>query len=317
MIFPGLKKLRDQLGFKDNGTICYGFFKNSFFSFADGRNIKLLCIRTPEVLDDEDKEKIKTWEKKGYASQVSFSEDPSRYAEITFPEKFWPFKVSKIKEVIEDIANYIANKYPNSEVKCSYCDNAATPDVKVRVYEMNGEPMPLCEACASQIQKGLNEEKENLDRQPDNYLRGAATGAIFSIPGILASVFFFALGKIAGVTGLVYYALALKGYSWAKGKLDKTGIVIVSIISLVFSILGTYVGYAIDIARQLADNPDFCEDSFIERFSVSFDIMEIPEVHTELNKNLAVTLIVCGICIVVQMYTIWRTLPTSKVKKLD
>ena len=317
MILPGLKKLRDQLGFKDNGTFCYGFVKNSFFTFADGCNIKKLCIRTPEVLDDEDKEKIQSWKKKGYASEVLFSEDPSRYVEINFPEKFWPFKVAKIKEVIEDIANYIDNKYPNSEVKCSSCDCAATSDVKVRVFEMNGEPMPLCETCASQIQKGLNAEKEELDRQPDNYLRGAATAAVFSIPGILGSVFFFALGRIAGVTGLIYFALAQKGYTWAKGKLDKTGILIISIISLLFSALGTYVGYAIDIARELANNPDFSADTFGERFIAAFEVMEIPEVQTELNKNLAFTLIICGVCIGAQLYSVWRAMPTSDVKKLD
>ena len=317
MIFPGLKKLRNQLGFKDNGTFCYGYVKNSFFTFADGPNIKLLSVWTPEVLDKDDKAKIQSWQKKGYASQVSFSVDSARHVEITFSEKFIPFKVKKIKEVIEDISDYIADKYPNSEARCCLCDNAATSNVKVRIFEFAGEPMPICEDCANKIQKDLEAEIEEFDRQPDNYLQGAATAAVFSIPGILGSVFFFTIGRIAGVMGLIYYALALKGYSWAKGKLDKTGITIISLISLVFSILGTYVGYAIDIARELSNNPDFCNDSFFERFSAAFKVMEIPEVHTELNKNLAITLIVCGICIAFQIYKVWETLPKSKVERLD
>ncbi|MBE6332748.1 MAG: hypothetical protein E7070_10655 [Bacteroidales bacterium] len=317
MIFPGLKKLGKQLGFKNNGIFFYGYLQNCFISFADGQGLKLLCIRTPVALDEEDKKKIKSWEKKGYASQVSFPEVSAQQITITFLEKFLPFKVAKIKEIIEDIVGYIAAKYPNAEIKCSTCQNAATSDPEMGIYEIDGVPTPLCRACASKRQKEIDEAKEELENQPDNYIQGIGTAAAFSIPGILASILFFALGKIAAVSGLIYLFLALKGYTWANGKLNKTGLLIVSAISLFFSALGTWIAYVIYVASELAKTPEFSADSFGDRIFAAFSLIEIPELHEELNKNIAITLIICGICIVLQMRQTWKSVSRARIKKLD
>ncbi|MBQ1710829.1 MAG: hypothetical protein II032_06905 [Treponema sp.] len=118
MIFPGLKKLGNQFNFKNNGRFIYGFINNTYVMFADGTNQKNVWIRFPNSLDESDKVKISSWKKKGYAKSIDFLEGQAFHVEITFTEYFIPFKISKIKEVIDDITDYIKEKYAEQKVKC-------------------------------------------------------------------------------------------------------------------------------------------------------------------------------------------------------
>ncbi|MBC6720517.1 hypothetical protein [Treponema sp. Marseille-Q4130] len=58
MIFPGLKKLSQEFGFKNNGTYFYGFINNTYVMFADGANRKNVCFRFPIELNEGDKKKF-------------------------------------------------------------------------------------------------------------------------------------------------------------------------------------------------------------------------------------------------------------------
>ena len=317
MLLPGLKKLGNQLGFKRNGDYCYGYVKNCFVTLFEGKNVKMVGFRTPVVIDEDDKQKFLSWQKKGYASQILFSEDPSRYVEFSFPERFWPYKISKIKEVIEDMVNYMAEKYPDVPFKCSCSDCEADENTPVHIYELNGEPTPLCEKCAKEINQNFEVQNDAINHVPDNYLQGALAAAVASVPGILVSLLFYHMGKIAAVTGLVYYFLATQGYNWAKGKMDKIGVIIISAVSLAFSAIGTYVGYLIDVTNGLTEFEVYSTMPFLERLEVASTIIQDPEVQTELNGELAKTLILCGACIVYSMHTSWKSVGKSKIKQLD
>ena len=72
MVFPGLKKLGKEFGFKNNGTYFYGFINNTYVMFADGANQKNVNFIFPIELNEDDKKKILSWKRKGYLQNIFY-----------------------------------------------------------------------------------------------------------------------------------------------------------------------------------------------------------------------------------------------------
>ena len=145
MIFSGLKKLSKIYGFENNGTFIYGMVKNSYVVAFDGNNRKNVWFRFPGQLDEGDKIKIESWKRKGYAKEIIFLEDNAISVDMNFIKYIVPLNIKKIKEVIDDIANYIFNKYPEGKILCS--EDGCSADAVV-IYDSGGLPLPRCRACA-------------------------------------------------------------------------------------------------------------------------------------------------------------------------
>lgn len=314
MIFPGLRKLEKEFGFKDNGTMIYGFIKNSYISFADGNNQKNVWFRFPVELDDQDRQKISAWQKKGYANAISFFDDDIYDIKINFTEYFAPFKVEKIKEIILDITDYISQKYPDAKVQC--CSENCSSTENLEIYDVDGAPIPLCPTCAQRVETEIENANEEERLVPNNYLQGTLMAAVFSIPGILLTFVIFLAGRIAGITGLLYYYLAQKGYVFAKGKLNKVGVVIISLVSLVYSAFGTFISYIGILLKEVYKDPSVKAIPFKDVFDYIISVVFYDtEVKKEMMSNIYISLIVCGICIVVSMVQSLKTAGKSKIKK--
>lgn len=313
MIFLGLKKLGKEFGFKNNGKCIYGFLNNTYVMVADGLNQKNVWFRFPNRLDENDNRKIGSWEKKGYAKKVDFLKDTFFDVEITFIEHVIPVKISKIKEVIEDITKYIAEKYSQLKPKC--CGENCLSDDNLNIYEIDGLPLPMCISCAQRLEKDIENSYEEVKLHPNNYLQGFIAAAIFSIPGILLSFFFFMLGKIMAVSGLVYYYLAQKGYVWASGKFNKIGIIIISLTSIIFTAVGTYFSYIGVIVTKLFQAPEMKPYPLRDIIKTSFEIVKEPELKKELLTNMYLSLFLCGICIILNMIQSLKAAGKRKIKK--
>lgn len=315
MIFPGLRKLGNELNFENNGTYIYGFLNNTFVMFSDGANQKIVTFKFSTKLDEDDKKKILFWKKKGYAKSIEFLENQTFDVSIIFTEYFIPFKISKIKEVIEDITDYMKNKYSNSMPKC--CGDNCISNSKLSVYDIEGIPIPLCPSCANKLENLIETEKEDFEQQPNNYLQGTLLAILFSIPGIFVTFIFLLLGKIAAISGLVYFFLAQKGYMWAKGKMNKIGIIIISLVSLLYTAIGMYVSYIAIIVKELFNYPDMKGFSIIELIKITLMSLKEPEIKKELLSNIYLSLFVCGIFIVIKMFETFKENKKSNIKKID
>ena len=308
--------LWDELGFKRTGNFVYGFLKNSYVLFAQADGAKMLWFGFPVELDESDKQAIQSWEKKDYAKKVEFAGDGSIDVEMTFKESILSAKDDKIKEVIEGVTGYFADKYPEARLKCSGADCSC--DSNLEVYEVDGLPMPMCAECAKKLGEDIDEAYEELERQPGNYLIGFLGAVLFSIPGILVTFLLFMLGKIAALSGIVYYFLAQKGYIWFKGKFDKLGVVIVSLTSLLFVVIGTYVSYIASVVVELCKDDATSEGlSVSEAISSAFDLVKIPDVEEELLSNIYMSLFICGIIVVIYAYGAFKSTGKPTVKKLS
>lgn len=313
MVFPGLKKLSQEFGFKNNGTYFYGFINNTYVIFADGANQKNVSFRFPIELDEDDKKKILSWKRKGYAKSIDFFDDQSFDVYIVFTEYFLPFKISKIKEVIEEITGYIKQKYPQEKSKCSG-DNCIETD-GVNIFDIDGIPLPMCSSCAKRLETKIENEYEDFRLQPNNYLQGSIAAIVFSIPGILVTFILFLSGRIAGASGLVYFYLSQKGYVWAKGKMNKIGALIVSLISLLYTAVGVYLSYIAVIVKELLKLPEIKGYPIFELVKLSLESVKKPEVKKELLTNIYLSLFVCGTCILISMIQLLKSTGKIKIKK--
>jgi hypothetical protein len=313
MLLPGLKKLKNRYDFKVNHGNVYGFRKECFVMLMEGQGKKLLWIDFPQKLDKDDVAKVESWHRKGYASELTIIEDDC--VQMEFKEVFLPFKVAKIGEIIDDLTDYSASKYPDAHHKC-HCDGCTNYD-SLQVYEVDGIPTPLCPECAKSLKADAAEQNAAFDELANNYEQGALLAAVFSIPGILVSVLFYALGRLSSASGIVYFFLAMKGYTWAKGKLNKVGICIISLISLAFSALGTYVGFIFSLVKEMGDAEELAEATMGEKIEFAVALMKDPEVHSAFTHDLVMTLFLCGLSIAYAMYTSWKSVGKSKIEQLD
>ena len=315
MVFPGLSKLGQELNFKNNKKFFYGFVKSSYVMFGDGMGFKQLWFTFPHELDEEDKNKILSWKKKGYASKINLLQKDPLNVMMMFSENFVPFKISKIKEIIDDLSDYFQTKYPESKPKCA--GENCTAESNLDFYSVDGIPLPLCPSCIKRMENDAENALEEQKLQPDNYVKGAVFALLFSIPGILLTFILFMLGKIAGVSGLAYYYLSQKGYLWAKGKLNKIGVIIISLSSFIFTAIGTFVSYVAYIVIEVMKNPLAIGLSVIDAIKVTFNtVLTNDEVTRELLANILLSLFLCGICIIANMVQSLKNTGKTKITKL-
>lgn len=314
MTFPGLRKLASEFGFANNGTYFYGFIHNTYVIMADGKNKKIVQMIFPCKIEQSDKEKILSWKKKGYAKSIDFGEEHVFEVQITFAEYFLPFKIEKIKEVVQDIANYIKEKYPEEKPKCTGKDCQA--DSELEIYNIDGIPLPLCPSCAKKIESDIERAYEEESLKPNNYIQGLLGALTFPIPGIFLTYIFFMLGRIAAVSGIVYFFLAQKGYTWAKGKLDKIGILIISLSSIFYTIAGTFVSYVACIVKEILKDPSVKGVPLTEiiKYTVSTVLAE-EEARAEIIKNCTMSLILCGIVIAINTARLFKSSAKTKLEK--
>ena len=313
MIFSGLKKLSKIYGFKNNGTFIYGMVKNTYIVIFDGNKHKNVWFRFPGQLDEGDKIKIESWKRKGYAKEIIFLEDNAISVEMNFIKYIVPFNIKKIKEVIDDITNYIFNKYPEGKILCSE-DNCSAD--AVTIYNIGGFPLPLCRICAEKQRNRTKALYEKEKAENNNYIKGVIYALFFCIPGILFNIFFAMLGKIAGICGAAYYGLAREGFLEAKGKFNKIGIALVSFVSLLFSVFGAYVGFFAYIVKKIIIQSEIKSSAFKKAVEIAFKIMRMPEVKKEITANIHISLVFCGIAIILFTIKDFQVVKKIKIRKI-
>ena len=190
-------------------------------------------------------------------------------------------------------------------------------DSGLSVYDIEGIPIPLCPSCVNKLENLIETEKEDFEQQQNNYLQGTLLAILFSIPGIFVTFIFLLLGRIAAISGLVYFFLAQKGYMWAKGKMNKIGIIIISLVSLLYTAIGMYVSYIAIIVKELFSYPDMKGFSIIELIKITLMSLNEPEIKKELLSNIYLSLFVCGIFIVIKMFETFKENKKSIIKKID
>ncbi len=312
MIKIGFGRIKKDLGLSFNGAQgIYGILKNSFVVMNVENAFRTIYFAFPVELDDEDREKIESYVGKEYAKSAEFAKTKQFYdVKLIFNQLLLGKSIDMYEKVIADLTDYFAQKYPDAKLRCM--GTGCEEEENLSAYTINGSLTLLCPKCAKDIQSEIDEAYENEKKEPNNYLKGIIGAFLCAIPGILVAYIFMMLGKITALSGLVYFFLAMKGYTWFKGKLNKIGIIAVSIISILYAAFGTCISYVAWIVSLVYKNPECKEIPFIQVLKAVLCQFENPDLKKELMTNVRTSLFMCGVCIVGMAF--WAFKATKKIK---
>jgi hypothetical protein len=284
MLWPGIKKLGKELGFKRTNSEVVGTLKNCFVKMYDGNNIKVLEIFPPE-LDDMDKEYILNILNQ---NKIKKYEWQNNCIKIIFQEYIRPYSITKIKNILFTIVEHFDQKFPDGIPNCQKCGIQKEADVHIIGNVSNY----LCADCLRKYKNDLNNKYMEYQQLPTNYFSGFIGALLFSIPGIIITVLFFVfLDRLAAISALLYIFLGIKGYKTFKGKISPLGAFIIITVGMIMIGIGTLVAYSVMILKVIKT---FDIDMLIQ-------ILKTPEVERELWTNIVISYIVSIFFIIIQL----------------
>ncbi len=107
----------------------------------------------------------------------------------------------------------------------------------VSSYEVNGAPHFLCSTCARQSMTQLEAERQSKLSVNSNLPLGIIGALIGSLPGVALWIIMLQGHWIAGVAGMVIFLGAMKGYDMLGKNVDRKGVVVCALITVVMVFL--------------------------------------------------------------------------------
>jgi hypothetical protein len=300
MIFPGVKKIGRSLNIERTNNKALGKVGNTFIRLYDGNNMKVLEMTFPQITDN-DKEIIDQIFRENKIKNVEWIETK---VVVIFREIFWPYSTYKIKSIIDRLCQYATATYKDHDVTCEECKTNETAEA----FEVSDGSIFLCSSCYIKLQEQLTHEKEEYQRIPGNYYFGSIGAFLFSIPGIvLTAVFFIFLDKIAAASSVLYIFLAIKGYTFFKGKLDRMGALLINVIGVTMTCIGIYSSYALMILYKT------------KSMQQTKEIIKMPDVIKEIKLNIIIALIISSFYMIFNTYEMfkkWKFPELKRAKKI-
>jgi len=289
MLWPGIRKLGKELGFKRTNSEIVGKLKNCFIKIFDGNNMKVLEIFKSEM-DEQDKEYIINILKQKKVKKYEWITNGVR---IIFSEYIRPYSIVKIKEILFILIDYLEQKYYDIIPICHRCSIEKEADV----YFIGNISKYLCYDCFKTYEKELNNEYCQYKQLPTNYFSGFIGALLFSFIGIMVTVLLFVFfQRLAAICGLLYIILGIKGYKVFKGKMTPIGALIIISVGLIMISVGTFFAYSVMILMELKTTD----------INILKTILNIPEVKNELKLNIILSYVISGFFIILQLFTMLK-----------
>ena len=110
---------------------------------------------------------------------------------------------------------------------------------------------PCCDNCKLDTKNSIAEHQEAIKSERGNILTGIVGAFLGSLIGVALWVIVGLLGYIAAISGFVLAICTIKGYQLFGGKLNKKGMAITLLITIVMVYVSQYVSLGFDIYNEL------------------------------------------------------------------
>lgn len=117
----------------------------------------------------------------------------------------------------------------------------------VSSYNVNGAPHFLCSACAQQSLNQLEAERQVRSSEKSILPLGIIGALIGSLPGVAFWIIVQQGRWIAGVLGAIIFMGAMKGYGMLGKNVDRKGVVICTLITIVMIFLANDIGLRLSL----------------------------------------------------------------------
>lgn len=190
---------------------------------------------------------------------------------------------------------------------CPYCGQPLDPANKKRC-SIDGFSVTLNADCVGSINKQIDEENRAFANAPNNYIQGICGALIGGVVGAGLVIGFYFLGYVASVAALIAVMLGAFLYRKFGGKPNTVMIVIVSVVSLIFILLGFVAANLIEDASILMTN-DLGE--LLE--NMVWQLQNNPEGYARaFYTNLAMLLVFTAIGIGVMIFSLAKQIKRPK-----
>ena len=225
---------------------------------------------------------------------------------ITLPQPVFTLNplIEAIGVLFEKLpALFKQKEIPGADV-CPYDGNPMTENSKRCV--MNGFFVTLNNDCIGSINKAIEEENRLFANAPNNYLQGICGALVGGVVGAALVIALYFMEYVASISAIIAVMLGAFLYRKFGGKPNAVMIVIVSVISLIFILIGYYAAVIIDIISEFS--LDF--GSAAEWLNLS--LAEDPEFSKWFYTNLALLLVFTALGIGVMIFSLVRQIKRPK-----
>ena len=225
---------------------------------------------------------------------------------ITLPQPVFTLNplIEAIGVLFEKLpALFKQKEIPGADV-CPYDGNPMTENSKRCV--MNGFFVTLNNDCIGSINKAIEEENRLFANAPNNYLQGICGALVGGVVGAALVIALYFMEYVASISAIIAVMLGAFLYRKFGGKPNAVMIVIVSVISLIFILIGYYAAVIIDIISEFS--LDF--GSAVELLNLN--LAENPEFSKLFYTNLALLLVFTAFGIGVMIFSLVRQIKRPK-----
>ena len=156
-------------------------------------------------------------------------------------------KPAFLEEIIGAV--FEAVKDEDSGALCENC-LSSLPLSYIHTSERN-DALLLCENCREDLNREFENRHLEKKSQPSNYLSAITAAVVFSLGGVALWIAISLIGFIAGIAGFVIVYLAYFGYKKAGGKINKTALAIILLISVIMVAVSTYLSIGVQLYQEL------------------------------------------------------------------
>ena len=225
---------------------------------------------------------------------------------ITLPQPVFTLNplIEAIGVLFEKLpALFKQKEIPGADV-CPY--NGIPMTENSRRCVMNGFFVTLNNDCIGSINKAIEEENRLFANAPNNYLQGICGALVGGVVGAALVIALYFMEYVASISAIIAVMLGAFLYRKFGGKPNAVMIVIVSVISLIFILIGYYAAVIIDIISEFS--LDF--GSAVELLNLN--LAENPEFSKLFYTNLALLLVFTALGIGVMIFSLVRQIKRPK-----
>ena len=153
-----------------------------------------------------------------------------------------------MNECVDPVINYLISA--NYTSGCGNCGDYANP---LSVYDINGQHHYICDTCAKEIEASLISNQQEMKMKKGNIVPGIIGALLGALIGAVLWVLIYKLGYIAGIAGAITAICAFKGYEMFAKHLDKKGVIISLVISVLMIFLANRIAWAWEAYEALKD----------------------------------------------------------------
>lgn len=268
-----------NLRYIDKPTSLYGIYRGYNISINNINQIYTIDLPL-KVADDVQIDRInsflndlkKEFKKLNYAS----------YKDYTIKLQYNPqfIKYSK-PEILLSILNALIDfaTLNNLNTCCGFCgeENDISP------FLIEQSIVPCCKSCQFEIKNTINENQNDYKSKNNNVIGGIVGGFIGALIGSILWIIIYQMNYISAIAGLVIAICCIKGYQLFGGKLNISGIIITSLITLFMVYFANHISLAISIYSEFNTYYDI---TFFDALRSVPSFLSEPEVGRVFIKDL-------------------------------